>query len=268
MLLCTGSLLAQITEIDAAESANSESLARVPQSPGDLFVTAPARFRPFTEAAASEGISLLGELKLDVASLLRKPDFYVVVGGLLAAPFLIKEESAPLNKKWVGSENADRFFEFGETLGNSALPIGAAVALRFAGGESDRLGAFSSDLLRAQILSGALTGALKGITGRTRPDGSPYAFPSGHTSSAFAAAGVIGKHYGWKWGALAEAAAVYVGLSRLQENKHYVSDVIGGAVLGSYIAYRVTARANQEEKTSLVPVVGTRSYGLSVLVRF
>lgn len=61
----------------------------------------------------------------------------------------------------------------------------------------------------------------------------PYAFPSGHTSSAFAAAGVGVKHYGWKWGALAEAAALYVGLSRLQENKHYVSDVIGGAVLAA-----------------------------------
>lgn len=221
-------------------------------------------------AATSEGVSLLEELEADASSLARRPDFYALLGGLVLAPRFLDKESTSLNSRLVGSAEADRFFEVGETLGNSLVPIGFSLALYAAGKTkgSSELTQVGSDLLRAQILSGVLTAAIKIGTNRARPDGTDYAFPSGHTSSAFAAAGVIGKHYGWKWGALAEAAAVYVGLSRLQENKHFVSDVIAGAVIGTYIAYRVTERSEKEPRAVITPILGARTYGLSLSARF
>jgi len=124
-----------------------------------------------------------------------------------------------------------------------------------------------SDLLRAQAINGILTLSLKGIINRPRPDGAPYSFPSGHTSTSFATAAVIYRHFGWKWGLPAAAAATYVGLSRLQENKHYLSDVIAGAVLGGYVGYKVAGRPSGNKSLSIVPMAGDM-YGIRASIRF
>lgn len=59
-------------------------------------------------------------------------------------------------------------------------------------------------------------------------------FPSGHTTVAFAAATVYALEYGNKpWvPVLAYTAASLTGLSRITENKHWISDVVAGAALG------------------------------------
>ncbi len=68
---------------------------------------------------------------------------------------------------------------------------------------------------------------------RTRPDGSNAAsFPSGHSSGTFASATVLHRHYGWKAGVPAYAVATWVAASRLNENKHFLSDVAFGAAVG------------------------------------
>lgn len=65
-----------------------------------------------------------------------------------------------------------------------------------------------------------------------------YAFPSGHTTSAFAAAGgaalaarrLVGRVPIWGWGMLALAAAI--AYSRLYVGVHWPTDVAAGMVLG------------------------------------
>lgn len=59
-------------------------------------------------------------------------------------------------------------------------------------------------------------------------------FPSGHTGSAFAIATVFAEAYGDSKIAplLAYSAATLAGLSRIHDNKHWISDVVGGAILG------------------------------------
>src|SRR5262249_34019131 len=70
----------------------------------------------------------------------------------------------------------------------------------------------------------------KHAVGRTRPDGSNnMSFPSGHTSNAFAMATVAEYHFGPKVGIPAYLAASLIGASRIQSNKHYLSDVVAGA---------------------------------------
>jgi len=75
--------------------------------------------------------------------------------------------------------------------------------------------------------------ALKFTVQRTRPDGSDnYSFPSGHSAGAFATAGVLQHHYGWKAGVPATLVAGYVATARVHDNRHYLSDVIFGGAMG------------------------------------
>jgi membrane-associated phospholipid phosphatase len=90
------------------------------------------------------------------------------------------------------------------------------------------------DLIQAQLLAEVLVEPLKFATGRLRPDGSNHqSFPSGHSAVTFATATVIERHLGWRKSLLGYTIASYVAASRLHDNKHYLSDVIFGAAVGS-----------------------------------
>ena len=103
-------------------------------------------------------------------------------------------------------------------------------------------------------LPGLIANLLKRIIGRGRPElfdsvGSlsfhPLAnayvyesFPSGHTTTAFAAAMVLG-FLAPRWFAIGLVYAIAIGLSRLVVGAHYPTDVLAGAVLGTLGAYAV-----------------------------
>ena len=58
-----------------------------------------------------------------------------------------------------------------------------------------------------------------------------FSFPSGHTSSSFAAATALSAH-GRSWGIPAYILAVLIAFSRLYLYVHFPSDVLAGAVVG------------------------------------
>lgn len=59
-------------------------------------------------------------------------------------------------------------------------------------------------------------------------------FPSGHTSSAFCIAALLASEYKDKpaIGTISISLASLVGISRIYENKHWLTDVLAGAALG------------------------------------
>lgn len=77
---------------------------------------------------------------------------------------------------------------------------------------------------------------LKHLTHQLRPDGSSYtSFPSGHTAQAFAAATFLSEEYRGRFPWMPYAAygtAATVGLLRMANNRHYISDVLLGAGIG------------------------------------
>ena len=78
--------------------------------------------------------------------------------------------------------------------------------------------------------------SLKSVTREPRPDGSSNnSFPSGHTAQAFAAATFLNEEYKDRFHWMPYAAyglASGVGMLRIANNRHYVSDVLMGAGLG------------------------------------
>ncbi len=103
-------------------------------------------------------------------------------------------------------------------------------------------------------LPGLVANLLKRLIGRARPDFFDSAgtlgfhsfannyhyesFPSGHTTTAFAAAMVLG-FLSPRWFGIGLIYAVAVGASRLELGAHYPTDVFAGMVLGTLGAYAV-----------------------------
>ena len=147
------------------------------------------------------------------------------------------------NSELNGGTALDGVFEAGEYLGGSLAQMGGAFATYGLGKVFDREGVehLGRDLVRAQVVTQSLTLGVKLLVGRERPDGSNNAsFPSGHASGTFATATVLQRHYGWKVGVPAYTVAGYVAASRMNEGKHYLSDVVFGAAVGILAGRTVT----------------------------
>lgn len=128
----------------------------------------------------------------------------------------------------------------------------------------------SGTMLEAFSITMALTFGLKYATQRTRPDGSnDRSFPSGHASGAFALATVTEIFHGPLYGIPAYLLASTIALSRIDSNKHWASDTVAGAVLGTLIGLG-TAKFHKKEFSNffIVPMMDEKSAGLALIHTF
>lgn len=165
----------------------------------------------------------------------------------------------------------------GTTVGDAG-PLAFTLTL-WAGGavahqrQWERLGRQGAE---AFLLAGSTTILVKGLVGRERPSASVddadiykvgrgfgnnafQSFPSGHTSVAFAVATVmaVGTAHNSPLvhrtvSVLAFGVATSVGLSRMYDNQHWTSDVLGGAAVGitsGLIAMRYDSRRRDTPNT-------------------
>jgi hypothetical protein len=210
--------------------------------------------------------ALFGNLVEDVKHLPSMQNVYLAaIGGGLAAA--AHPADGTLNAKLISHYDAvNTAFAPGKYLGDTAeqvaLSLGTyAFGRIFSQPKTSHLGL---DLLQAQILTEMLVQPIKFATHRERPDGSNHqAFPSGHAAITFATATVIERHLGWRKSLLGYAIASYVAASRLHDNRHYLSDVIFGAAVGS-IAGRTVV--HHEADYWAVTPVAVPGGGVAVLV--
>ena len=153
--------------------------------------------------------------------------------------------AAPWDREGVdnGFNIPTTLFESGNIMGTFLFQTGAGFASYAVGkGMGNRkLAIVGRDMVRAQFLSQGLVQVTKVAVQRERPDQSnSMSFPSGHSASAFATAGVLHRHYGWKVGAPAYAVGSYVALARMAWNRHHATDVVMGAAFGIASARTVT----------------------------
>ncbi len=152
------------------------------------------------------------------------PSNLIIIGGLLGSGISTKYD-----------DKIQEVYQ-GKILGKSAAKLGDywGIAGQFIILSRLKLGSDEFNYATSAIIANGLcTYGIKFITGRIRPDGANRrSFPSGHTSSSFLAATIADDLYGSKIGVPAYLLAGLTGLSRIHDNKHYLSDVIFGASLG------------------------------------
>jgi len=138
--------------------------------------------------------------------------------------------------------------EPGHKYGGFSVQVAIGAGLYTTGwlAKTSKLAMVGGDIMRSQVLSQVYVQALKFSVQRERPDGSDhYSFPSGHSASAFATAGVLQRHYGWKVGVPSTIVAGYVATARVHDNKHHLSDVIFGGAMGIAAERTVTLHAGR-----------------------
>ena len=186
---------------------------------------------------------------------------WLTAGGVAAAA--AHRADADVTRVLAGSAGLQEPFKAGAALGGTPLELGAAFATyglgrKFGNARVARVGA---DLVQAQVMAEVLTFGVKQAARRARPAGSGYSFPSGHTTVTFASATVLQRHFGWRIGLPAYAVASYVATSRVQQRRHYLSDVAFGAALGS-VAGR-TVVVGRRHAIEIGPMAAPGGAGLS-----
>ncbi len=90
----------------------------------------------------------------------------------------------------------------------------------------------AKQLLYSGLTSTSLVYELKYIVNAKRPDGGRHSFPSGHTAISFVSSTYMWKRYGPEFGVPSTLLASFVGLSRIEARRHFVHDVVVGALIG------------------------------------
>ncbi|MFA5328195.1 MAG: phosphatase PAP2 family protein [Prolixibacteraceae bacterium] len=130
--------------------------------------------------------------------------------------------------------------------------------------------------LESFLLASVLVRIPKTLAGRQRPDVAtdqfqfkgPFhgnSFPSGHTTAVFSVASVIATQYReTKWVPVAAySVASLVGLSRIYDNKHWLSDVVAGAAVGTLVGNLVSHRS-PDSRITVVPIGSSNFQGVQL----
>ncbi len=143
--------------------------------------------------------------------------------------------------------------------------IGIVITSVGAGTHNLKLRTTGEAVLESLFWSELFTIGMKYAFNRTRPDGSGHGFPSAHATGVFSTATVLQMMYGPKAGVPAYALAALVSLSRVDAYKHFPSDVLMGAVLGSAFAYGTTRYHKQlHHNFVLTPTFAPDTYGFNI----
>jgi membrane-associated phospholipid phosphatase len=138
---------------------------------------------------------------------------------------------------------ADTLMRGASRLGNPATVLGALLAIAIVGGPA---GVPTARAMIAVLVPVNVAVELtKAASRRVRPDGSAdprnSSFPSSHAANAAALAFALARR--WRRGLpLFVILATVVSYSRIYLNRHFLSDVLGAAIIGLVIAWLVLDR--------------------------
>jgi membrane-associated phospholipid phosphatase len=181
---------------------------------------------------------------------------------------------ADMQKPWRRGEEilGQDITKIGDVVGNPGVQAGVM-------GLTYTLGQFIGDptmtqagksMAETMIFTSLTTIALKGIFNRERPNGHDHlSFPSWHASATFGNATVLAEYYGWEAGIPAYLIALFVGWTRIEDDSHFVSDVVTGAAIGCIYGHAVSRYSMRvNPSVSIEPVVMEDGPGVRASMRF
>ncbi len=269
MSIPLGSMLTKDTQTTPkiAISPWTRDVGQMAASPGDLYdIMEPA----YSNMRDRDGLQYFGDLddsygqpysptvmdriqwanwkqdRSHVLDGLTSADTWLQVGMGLGIAALSGSLDKPVDR-WVVRHTGSKFSKVVAGVGNNLPLVVGGVAGLFALDDSNqRLGATSFTALEAGVAGVLASEASKYVVGRSRPqagmgsgDFHPLrssngaaGFPSGHATAMWAMVTPYAKEYRAPW--LYGLAAV-TNLARVADRKHFVSDTVGGALLGYVI---------------------------------
>lgn len=211
---------------------------------------------------------------------------WLIAGGVAAATggaMLLDHEIrqiAQRNQGQTAKDVADGLKYFGH-----AVPAGI-LAMSYLGGQitgNETAKRVAADGVEASLLSNVMfVYPMKFLLGRTRPSAErgsqeyrPFniggSLPSFHTVEAFTVASVIAEHLDNPWvSALAYGLAGGLGLSRIHSDRHWASDVVLSAAIGTAVGKAVVSlnRQRRDSRVSVIPLADGEMWGAAVQVKY
>ncbi|NNF05713.1 MAG: phosphatase PAP2 family protein [Candidatus Eisenbacteria bacterium] len=234
-----------------AMTSPATSMAQVPP-----HSASPQAFQSFASSSSS-GSSFLGPRVRQTGTLF---------AAATIASYIAWHEEDPHAIQGFTEKHLDTFLvDVGDTFGSGFVAGGGTLGLYLLGNiQSDEtMIKTSQDLAQGLMIMAGVVGATKVAVGRSRPNGGSHSFPSGHTATAFTTAAILNKRMGKEVGIPAYVLATFTGLGRMEDKKHYLSDVIAGAALGIAISNLVVGEEGDLGYLDHV-YVGAGEVGLSV----
>jgi membrane-associated phospholipid phosphatase len=210
-------------------------------TPGSALATEDTSVRHFPAAIVD-----------DIVALPTMYNAWWLIGGTALTIGVYQFEDAEGASRALDQGIWDTLSDVGNIWGDPLVQVPLALGTWGVGNWTDNesLAGLGFDLSRGLLLSTSVTGLLKPIADRTRPNGDSYSFPSGHAAAAFTTAGVVCQRYGGWAGGISLGLGVMTAMGRMEDLKHYPSDVIAGATIGWIIGWTV-GRDKSGEDTAL-----------------
>lgn len=206
----------------------------------------------FAQTPATEPkYSLLDEFESPFDTPAKKV-FYSGAAATLVLLSVQDEVIRPAQKDVAEDKPLGKFSKFGDAMGR-VYPNVIYAGIMFGNylfANSKVSGERALLMTKATLYSAIVTTALKYVVQEPRPNGggSKVSFPSGHTTTAFAFASVVGMEHDLPYGIAAYALASFVGFSRMNDNMHWVHDVVAGATIGASYGIGLCYQQNQKRE--------------------
>jgi hypothetical protein len=197
---------------------------------------------------------------------------WLKLGLVGAATFLAMQADQPVRDEFLKDRSYNKSvpIEFGRMWGEVYTPVAIAGAFGLHGllAKDNSTKKIGYEIIQTTIYAGAITTALKLAFGRARPftnegsksfgnwsflDDSFHSLPSGHTTIAFSVSTVLAKNAKSDLvKILCYVPAVLTAVSRVYQDKHWVSDVFLGGIIGYTVGDWVTSK-HEENKMIQIP---------------